>query len=137
MLLPMDTPFLVLRPPGPPTPFAPLEVAEQTALVRWLRRQGIPHHSVPNSAATTRVRGAAMKREGLSAGVPDLFIYPPGGPLLALELKRSNGTLSDLSADQWEWLTLLARYPGITAAVSFGWEAARDYLCATYPNLLT
>lgn len=73
-----------------------------------------------------------MKREGLSAGAPDLFIYPPGGPLLALELKRSNGTLSDLSAEQWEWLTLLARYPGVTAAVSFGWEAAKDYICTTY-----
>lgn len=125
---PPPPPFLVLRPPGPPPPFAPLEVAEQTALVRWLRAQRIPHHSVPNSAATTRARGAAMKREGLVAGVPDLFIYPPAGPLLALELKRANGSLTDLSPEQWEWLTLLASYPGITAAVSFGWEPAREYI---------
>ena len=125
-------PFLVLRPAPPAPTFAPLEVAEQTALVRWLRSRGIPHHSVPNSAASSRQRGAALKREGLVAGVPDLFIYPPGGPLLALELKRANGTLSDLSPGQVEWLTLLSRYPGVVAAVSFGWEPARDYLCANY-----
>ena len=124
----METPFLVLRPPPPGPVFAPLETAEQTALVRWLRQHGIPHHSVPNSGASTKQRGAALKREGLVAGVPDLFIYPPGGPLLALELKRSNGSLSDLSPAQWEWLTLLAGYPGVVAAVSFGWEPAREYL---------
>ena len=121
-------PYHVVRPPGPPPPIAPLEAAEQAALVRWLRTNRIPHHSVPNSGATNRTRGAALKREGLVAGVPDLFIYP-GATVLALELKRSNGNPSDLSSAQVEWLTFFARYPGMTAAVAFGWEAARDFIC--------
>lgn len=116
--------FLVATAPSS-GPFSPLEAVEQGALVRWLRDEGIPFHSIPNSGAANKTRGAALKREGLVAGVPDMFIYP-GPVVLAVEMKRSNGRLGDLRPEQVEWLAFLARYGGVEAGVAFGFAAAKE-----------
>lgn len=113
--------------PEPRPTFAPLETADQAAFVRWLRAEGIPVHSVPNSAATNRDRGAAMKREGLLRGVSDLVVFPGDGYVLYVEMKRANGGMGDLSPDQREWLAFVARY-GLVGAACWGLTAAQEFI---------
>ena len=55
----------------------PSEHSEQVELVRRLRRAGICFAAVPNGANLRggRRAGAALKREGMEPGVPDLLIF--------------------------------------------------------------
>lgn len=103
--------------------FAPPEHDEQVALVNWLRKKGALFHSIPNSGATSKRRISYMVAEGLVAGVPDLYILDdPSGPI-AIEMKRSNGKLSDIKPEQRKFLCALAR-SGWRVVVCYGSRAA-------------
>lgn len=118
--------FYIVAPSGAPSKFAPPETVEQQAFVSWLRASNIPHHSIPNGAATNKVRGALMKKEGLSPGVPDLFIYWQGKNI-AIEMKKANGKYSDFSKKQIDWMTFLAGH-GWLVIGAMGCAAARKAL---------
>lgn len=100
------------------------------ALVAWLRMNKIRHHSVPNSAARTREQGADLKRQGLVAGVPDLYVFLPGRANIAIELKRESGILADVDALQWEWHGFLPSCPGWYSCIAFGRAAAIAFIQA-------
>lgn len=107
-----------------------LERDEQIAFVAWLRAEGIRHHSIPNNAARSQEQGADLKRQGLVSGVPDLYVFLPGIGNLAIELKRANGTLSDVDTLQWEWHEFLPSCPGWFSCVAFGKNAAVSFVQA-------
>lgn len=80
------------------------EHAEQVALVSWMR-QAHPDHwifAIPNGGARIFSEAKRLKLEGVSPGVPDLFI-----PSLKLfiEMKRREGGRE--SADQAKWRAYL------------------------------
>lgn len=54
----------------------PLEHAEQAAVVAWFRETypGVLIYAIPNGGARSAVAGAALKAEGVVAGMPDLHI---------------------------------------------------------------
>jgi hypothetical protein len=63
--------------------------------------------AIPNGGARNPITGAQLKREGVRAGVPDLFLPALGfaGQLgLFIEVKTSTGRLS---AHQKEWFDAL------------------------------
>ena len=73
----------------------PTEHEEQRNLVRWFRQTfglvskgGVRIFAIPNGSQRSRTTGAKLKAEGVSAGVPDLFI-----PAFSLwiEMKRAEG----------------------------------------------
>ena len=74
-----------------PTDRAPTEHEEQTDFVRWFRQTytiplGVRIFAIPNgSAVTSKAQGAKLQSEGVSPGVPDLFV--PAW-LLWIEMKR-------------------------------------------------
>jgi hypothetical protein len=74
-----------------PTDRAPTEHEEQKDFVRWFRQTytiplGVRIFAIPNgSAVTSKAQGAKLMSEGVSAGVPDLFV--PAW-LLWIEMKR-------------------------------------------------
>ena len=110
----------------------PLEAAEQAALFRWLRRHNVRAFAVPNGGLRPGRAGFTLKAQGVRKGVPDLLIVdrPPARPEvvgIALELKRSGGKLSDIRAEQLEWLAAFEER-GWLSAVSFGADAAVDWL---------
>lgn len=107
-----------------------LEKDEQAALVAWLRFNKIKYHSVPNSAARTREQGAELKRQGLVAGVPDIYVFLPGRANIAIELKRESGILADVDALQWEWHGFLPSCPGWYSCIAFGRAAAIAFIQA-------
>jgi len=91
-------------PPAVSVEDAPLETTEQQRVVAWCRKQGGDYakiFAIPNGGKRTKREAARLVREGVIAGIPDLFLPVAGGDSVGLfnglfvELKRlSGGTLS-------------------------------------------
>ena len=77
---------------------------EQATFVAWFRQTypSVRIFAIPNGGSRSRTQGAKLKLEGVSPGVPDLFI--PAWNLW-IEMKRSVG--GRLSAEQKDWITYL------------------------------
>ena len=99
----------------------PTESQEQIALVQWMRIAHPDHRIVAsaNGGARSMITASRMKKEGVSAGFPDLLIPSLG---LFIELKRTKGGV--VSAEQKDWLEYL-RGCGYRAEVCNGFDAAR------------
>ena len=82
----------------------PTEHEEQRELVRWFRQTwpGVRIFAIPNGGARSKATAGRLKAEGVSPGVPDLFI-PAWG--LWVEMKRSKG--GSLSPEQKDWIEYL------------------------------
>ena len=82
----------------------PSEHEEQRELVRWFRQtfEGVRIFAIPNGGARSRATAGRLKAEGVSSGVPDLFV-PAWG--LWVEMKRSKG--GSLSAEQKDWIAYI------------------------------
>jgi hypothetical protein len=111
---------------------APTELSEQIVVVRALRKAGIRFAAVPNGGRRDKKAARLFKASGVCSGVPDLLIFsrPPLWPEkvgVALEMKRSNGKPSDLSADQKKWLVDLQDL-GWIAVVGYGSQNALNQL---------
>jgi len=82
----------------------PTEHQEQVLFIQWFRRQypDIRIFAIPNGEARSASAGARLKAEGVSAGVPDLFIAAWN---VWIEMKRSKG--GSVSAKQKDWILYL------------------------------
>jgi hypothetical protein len=104
------------------------ESEEQQALLEWAgwQRGKYPELAllfhIPNEGRRTPRTGARLKREGLKAGVPDLFLpVARGGDYgLFIELKAGSNKPTE---KQLKWLEALTRQ-GYCACWCTGWEAA-------------
>lgn len=78
----------------------PTEHEEQREFVAWFRRQypDVRIFAIPNGGARSQREGGRLKLEGVSPGVPDLYI--PQWKVW-IEMKRQKG--GSLSADQKDW----------------------------------
>lgn len=100
---------------------APSEHLEQVRLVSWFRRQwpDVRIFAIPNGGGRSMAQGAALKAEGVTAGVPDLFV--PAWSLW-VEMKRSTGGI--VSPVQREWIAYLNGI-GHHVIVGHGFEDAK------------
>lgn len=82
----------------------PTEHEEQRELVRWFRQTwpGVRIFAIPNGGQRSIATAGRLKAEGVSSGVPDLFI--PAW-MLWVEMKRVKG--GSLSAEQKDWINYL------------------------------
>lgn len=117
---------------------SPKEHYEQKLFCLWLRKNGIQHFAIPNGEARARTVAMRLKLEGVSPGVPDLFIPVPANGFhgLFIEMKRQKG--GSVSEGQKKWLALL-NASHYKAVVCKGCDAAiacwLDYsLTPTQPN---
>ena len=99
----------------------PSEHLEQVRLVSWFRRSypGVRVFAIPNGGHRGASQGAALKAEGVSAGVPDLFV-PEW--LLWVEMKRESGGV--VSPVQRDWIAYLESI-GHTVIIGRGFEDAK------------
>ena len=90
----------------------------------WFRQTHKPVRifAIPNGEARSRTTGARLKVEGVSAGVPDLFI--PAW-CLWVEMKRADGGV--VSAVQADWHAYLASV-GHTVIIGHGLDDAQKKL---------
>lgn len=82
----------------------PSEHFEQREFVSWFRKThpGVKIFAIPNGGSRSLATAGRLKAEGVSAGVPDLFI--PAWKLW-IEMKRIKG--GSVSADQKCWINYL------------------------------
>lgn len=80
------------------------EHEEQREFVMWFRQtyRGTRIFAIPNGGKRVRTTAARLKAEGVSPGVPDLFV-PAWG--LWIEMKRKKGGV--LSPVQKDWIAYL------------------------------
>ena len=85
----------------------PTEHEEQRELVKWFRQtfDGVRIFAIPNGGARSITTAAKLKVEGVSAGVPDLYV--PEWKLW-VEMKRTKGGVVDKAQKDWhEYLTAI------------------------------
>lgn len=97
------------------------EHLQQVRLVSWFRRTypGVRIFAIPNGGARSGPQGAALKAEGVQAGVPDLFV-PAWG--MWIEMKRETGGI--VSPVQRDWIEYLESI-GHRIIVGRGFEDAK------------
>lgn len=100
------------------------EHLEQVRLVSWFRRTfpDVRIFAVPNGGARSGLQGAKLKAEGVSAGVPDLFV--PAWHLW-VEMKRAKG--GTVSPEQKDWMAYLESV-GYRCIVGRGFDDARQQI---------
>ena len=108
------------------------EDIEQTLLISWAKYASAKYPEldmlihIPNGGLRAASTGAALKRQGVRPGYPDLALNTAhcGYHGLFIELKRIGGRASDLQID---WLERLER-AGNAVAVCWGMEPAQALL---------
>ena len=116
--------------PGVQPGVARSEHEEQCELVRWFRSTylNVRICAIPNGGVRGKIAGGRLKNEGVSAGVPDLFI--PAWSLW-IEMKRADGGTP--SPVQKDWISYLQTIRN-TVIVGQGFENAREKICAFVQN---
>lgn len=101
---------------------SPTEHLEQRAFVSWFRRNypGVRIFAIPNGGVRSLAAAARLKAEGVSKGVPDLFI--PAW-WLWVEMKRIKGGV--VSDEQHDWMEYL-RGIGYECIVCRGADEAKS-----------
>jgi len=109
----------------------PTEHEEQREFVSWFRKTHDPVRimAIPNGGYRSKTQGMKLKAEGVSAGVPDLYI--PEWHLW-IEMKRVKG--GSVSAAQKDWHQYL-RSIGDTVEVCRGCDAAKESITSFANNL--
>lgn len=111
------------------------EAQEQMAVIDWWRfahkKYGVPECSllhVANEGTGSAARGRLQKKQGVRAGVADLFLSVPRGGRggLWIEMKRKGGRVRP---EQREFLTQMQSL-GYDGAVCHGAEEARSVITA-------
>ena len=100
----------------------PTEHEEQRLLVQWFRRElpDLRIFAIANGGARSPATAGRLKAEGVSAGVPDLFVPAMN---LWIEMKRQKG--GSVSAEQRDWAEYL-RGLGYEVIVGRGFEDAKQ-----------
>ena len=111
------------------------EAQEQASVIAWwryaCRKYGVPECSllhIANEGTRSAARGCLQKRQGVRAGVSDLFLSVPRGGKngLWVEMKRRGG---HVRPEQREFL-LQMQALGYAGAVCHGADEARDVITA-------
>lgn len=103
----------------------PTEDMEQRVVVEYCDALGVPVFHIPNGGHRHKSVAVQMKRLGVKAGVPDLFVPLAKGDYhgLFIEMKRRDFTPSKLTDNQREWIYRLKRN-GYAAFVCAGADNA-------------
>lgn len=104
----------------------PSEHWEQCQVVSWFRRKYGPVRifAIPNGGWRSKATAMKLKAEGVSPGVPDLFVPQFN---LWVEMKRVKG--GRVSPDQHDWIKYLTEI-GNTVLVCKGHEHAIEQIDA-------
>lgn len=109
-------------------PKVPTEAQEGEMLVAYLRLKGYLFTHIANESGSGRqdamIRGARMKRQGVSRGFPDYLVITKKG-LAAIELKRLKG--SKTSIEQLAWAEALNN-AGVPTGICKGAPEAIEFI---------
>jgi len=108
------------------------EAQEQSSLMQWSQTYKIKGlgplfdymFAIPNGGSRNKIEAVNLKKQGVKAGVPDLFICVPSGDYhgLFIEMKSKNGIVSD---KQLDWIYRLKSIC-YRVEVCYGQDEARE-----------
>lgn len=110
------------------------EAAEQIALFSWAAYMQNTYPElellfhIPNGGSRNKIEAANLKRQGVKAGIPDLFLPVARGGWHGLFIEMKAGKNKE-TENQKSWGFKL-KYQGYLTAVCYGWEAAADVIKA-------
>lgn len=117
---------------------APIEDQECKDFHNWLDERDIPHAHIPNESRSSdkyaAIRGAKLKKMGMSAGYWDYDVYIPildidnevgGYELVKIEMKRAKKSLSTVSKAQKDWGKIYEK-TGLRCFICYGAEKAEE-----------
>ena len=98
------------------------EHTEQVAFMQWIRiaYPGILAFAIPNGGLRNKVVAAKLKAEGVTSGVPDIFIAD-GRPGCFIEMKVKPNKATDSQVE----IMFKLDEAGYHTAVCYGWDEAR------------
>ncbi|MDD6824560.1 MAG: VRR-NUC domain-containing protein [Oscillospiraceae bacterium] len=108
------------------------EAVEQTHLMEWTEYIAGRYPEirllfhVPNGGSRNKIEAANLKKQGVKAGVPDLFLPVARGGHFGLFIEMKSGK-NRTTAQQKEWIEAL-KLQGYRCEVCYGWEAASEVL---------
>lgn len=102
------------------------EATEQEAVVDYCFYNRIPIFAIPNGGSRNRLEAANLKRQGVKAGVPDLFVPVARRGFHGLFIEMKHGRNKTTPA-QDDWLNTLNR-EGYLAKVCHGYLEAVELL---------
>lgn len=125
----------------------PIEDFECIAFHAWLEERNIPHTHIPNESRSGKrdayIRGAKLRRMGVSSGYWDYDIYVPvldldgeigAYELIKIEMKRAKKSLSSVSQSQ-KWWGDIYELAGIECYICYGAEAAEQVINEVYERI--
>lgn len=103
----------------------PKEDYEQIVFVTWLLNKGYKVSASANGGSRNLYEAVKLKRMGVSAGYPDVFVPLPTLSFhgFFVEMKRQKG--GRVSAEQKEWINYL-REQGYYAEIAYGADQAKE-----------
>lgn len=98
------------------------EATEQIAVVEYCAMKNYTIFAIPNGGSRNKLEAANLKRQGVKAGVPDLFVpvAKKGYHGLFIEMKFGK---NKTTANQDKWLSLLENN-GYCTFVCYGFDSA-------------
>lgn len=109
------------------------EAAEQIKLFRWAElmsgtypQLALMYH-IPNGGSRNQIEAANLKRQGVKAGVPDIFLPVPSGKYHGLYIEMKYGK-NKPTEKQIKWLKALSEQ-GYAVKLCYGWEDASRTIC--------
>ena len=114
-----------------PAPRQKSEHEEQREFVSWFRKTygSVRIFAIPNGGHRNLATAARLKAEGVSPGVPDLYV--PEWKLW-IEMKKSKG--STTSDHQNDWIAYLIKAKN-TVIVAYGAEQAKKEVIKFYQEI--
>ena len=106
------------------------ESLHQQALFQWASYQENVYpelkllHHIPNGGKRDKLTAAKLKREGVKAGVPDIFLPVARCSCYGLYIEMKHGTNKSSKAQE-EFIKLL-KEQSYEVVVCYGWTEARD-----------
>ena len=106
------------------------ESDHQQALFQWAKLMQAQYpelkllHSIPNGGKRNKIEAVRLKKEGVLAGVSDVFLPVSRGKYhgMYLEMKVKGGKLSD---NQKWWMSETTKQ-GYLSIVCYGWQEASE-----------
>lgn len=109
----------------------------QQAVIKWWavkhKEFGVPEcllFAIPNGARRDKVVGAILKKEGVRAGVSDLFLAAPRGGWHGafIELKTETGAVSDAQVEFLDAAQVSAYQTAVCRSLDSAIEVIESYL---------
>ncbi len=108
------------------------EAEEQAALINWASYMSNTYPElellfhIPNGGSRNKIEAANLKRQGVKAGVPDLFLPAARGKWHGLFIEMKAGKNKE-TENQTNWMYKLSRQ-GYLSVVCYGWERAAEVI---------